>query len=79
MFRSLIILTSILVLSTGCKNDKKSDLPVDAINSSVVDNPVTVSSSKNGSDKVPVFEFESSIHDFGSLIEGEKISFAFRI
>ena len=53
-------------------------MPDNAINPSVIDNPVTASSSKNSKDIVPVFQFDNESHDFGTIIEGEKISFAFR-
>ena len=77
MFRNLIILSTVLSLGLGCKNEKNPDLPDNAINSSVINNPVTASSS-TVKDNVPVFQFDSSSHYFGNMIEGEKISFAFR-
>ena len=78
MFRILIIITYFIGLSLGCKNEKNPDVPDNAINPSVIDNPVTASSSKNSKDIIPVFQFDNESHDFGTIIGGEKISFAFR-
>lgn len=72
------IIALMLVVGLGCKSEKKSDLPDNAINPTVIDNPVTASSSKGEVDNVPVLQFEKSRHDFGNIFEGEKISFAFR-
>ena len=78
MFRSLIFIASFIGLGLGCKNEKNPDVPDNAINPSVIDNPVTASSSKNSKDIVPVFQFDNESHDFGTIKGGEKISFAFR-
>lgn len=78
MFRKMRILAFVLILGLGCKNEKKSDLPDNAINPSVINNPATASTSTDTKDNVPVFQFENDRHDFGKLIEGEKISFAFK-
>ena len=78
MFCKMRIMALVLVLGLGCKSEKKSDLPDNAINPTVIDNPVTASSTKGDADNVPVFQFEESSHDFGNIFEGEKISFAFR-
>ena len=53
-------------------------MPVNAINSNVVDNPATASSTKESKDNIPVFQFEKEVHNFGSITAGEKISYAFR-
>ena len=64
----------------GCNSNqddsgkKDNKLPTDLVN-----NPATASadSSKN-KDKVPVFKFDAETHDFGSIIAGEKVLYAFR-
>ena len=79
MFRNLIILTYLLcIVGVSCKNEKNSNMPDNAINPSVIDNPATASSTKKKEDNVPVFKFDNDIHDFGKMVEGEKVSFAFR-
>ena len=77
MFRNLRILVIVICLVPGCKSKKDPGLPDNAINTSVINNPVTASSSEI-EDNIPVFQFDTSSHNFGNMIEGEKISYAFR-
>ena len=56
---------------------KNSEVPDNAIPTDVVNNPATASSDK-GTDKTPVFQFAEESHDFGTITQGEKISYAFR-
>ncbi len=76
MFRNTVIILLSVLFFGGCKNEKKSDIPENAINPSVIENPVSASG-KNARDNVPVLKFESDKHDFGTITEGEKVSFAF--
>lgn len=65
------MLVSLLVLSACRGGTKNSDIDVDLIN-----NP----SSAEGYDEsaaVPVMTFDSDMHDFGRLSEGESISYSF--
>jgi hypothetical protein len=78
MFRHLILVASVIIFTVACKNSKNPDLPDNAINPSVVDNPVSASANKNSKDNVPVFQFAVASHDFGKIIQGEKVSFAFQ-
>jgi hypothetical protein len=44
-----------------------------------VDNPVTASSDPTvNKDDVPILKFEKDTHDFGTIAEGEKISYAYK-
>ena len=75
---------SILIASalffTACKNSNQGTtdnnggkLPTDLIN-----NPATASAdSGKNKDKVPMFRFDVETHDFGSINQGEKVSYAF--
>jgi hypothetical protein len=57
--------------STQQKNNK---LPTDLIN-----NPATASAdSTKGKVKMPAFHFDVETHDFGTITEGERISYAFK-
>lgn len=59
---------------TAC-NLKQSDkglLPAD-----IVKNPNSAGGSVD-SDQMPVLEFETDFHDFGRVIQGEKVSFGFK-
>jgi hypothetical protein len=62
----------------SCNNGEKAGLPVTTIDPSVVKNPESASADKNTIRNVPAFQFETVVHDFGSIIQGEKVSFAFR-
>ena len=70
----IITLSLILCVLPGCnsKEGQKEHL----INPSLVTNPVTASGKKaNGS--LPVMTFEQTKHDFGIMMQGEKLSYTF--
>ena len=78
MIRVLIIAASLAIFA-GCKSENKGDVPANAIDPAIVNNPVTASSAPNqAKDNYPVMKFETERHDFGTIIEGEKVSFAYR-
>ena len=67
----LIALTAVL---TSCKNDDTQKMSTNAIN-----NPMTLENpEKIDKDKLPIIKFELMEHDFGTVIEGEKVSFKFK-
>ena len=59
-----------LVLASCNSNSGK--LPGDVVN-----NPVTASGEGNMSE-LPVMEFKETLHDFGTVIEGEKVTYNFK-
>lgn len=65
----------VLLLSAGilvsCDNSNKK------ISTDVVKNPNSASVKANG-DELPVIEFEETTHDFGKIIQGEKVSYTFK-
>ena len=67
-----------IILMFSCKGGDKSEIPKNAINPSVIENPTTASGSNSKKDMVPKFQFEKNLHDFGTITEGEKVSYAFR-
>ncbi len=76
MNKYLILLFATALFS--CKNAQRDDKAGNAINPAIVDNPVSASGSGNNKDNVPVLQFDTDTHDFGTIEEGEKISFAFK-
>ena len=76
MFRNTVKIFFIIFCFVSCKERSKSDIPENSINPSVIENPATASDG-NVKNNVPVLKFESDKHDFGTIIEGEKVSFAF--
>lgn len=47
------------------------------ITSSVIQNPATASGKKTDG-KMPVIQFEKTEHDFGIIMQGEKVSYTFK-
>ncbi len=70
------LLMMFLFIACNSPQDKHPGVPEDAIDPAVMENPATASGSENG--KVPKFEFQDTVHDFGKIVDGEKVSFAFR-
>jgi len=61
----------ILLLLTACNSRNDESLSTDIVN-----NPKTASGDE--SDDLPEIEFKKEIHDFGKIIQGEKVSFGFK-
>ena len=69
--RNYIILLSIIGIISSCGNDS-GKLPGDIVN-----NPATASGNADMGD-IAVFEFKETLHDFGTVIEGEKVTYSFK-
>ena len=70
---SMMSMISILLLSCG---EKKTP---EGFTTSDVHNPMTAEGlSKKDVDKMPVLSFETLEYDFGRVIKGEKLSYAFK-
>ena len=65
-----------LIVFGSCQNDKSSN--ENEINSDLINNPATAANGKVEKDKMPVIQFKEIEHDFGKLIDGEKVSFSFK-
>jgi hypothetical protein len=70
LYQAIIFAVAGVVL--GCSSKNK-----DEVNSSMVHIPVTAEG-KNDKARMPKIEFEQTRHDFGKLIQGEKVSFTFK-
>lgn len=64
------LMLSLAILS-ACNNDETK------IPAGVVHNPATASGESN-MDELPVMDFRESLHDFGTVIEGEKVAYSFK-
>ncbi len=62
----------LLQTSCGSKNAAEGLYPAD-----IVKNPNTASG-KSDAGNMPVLEFEKDFHDFGRIIQGEKVSYSFK-
>lgn len=74
---SHILLIAILIIfglvsSCSSRSGKETEIPAN-----VVENPKTASG-KIDLEKLPKIEFEKDFHDFGKIIQGEKVTFAFK-
>ncbi len=76
MNRSVVIVLSLMVLVVSSCQNKKSGKN-DEVDTSVINNPATLSD-KPGKNKVPIMTFEKTIHDFGQIREGERVSYSFK-
>ncbi|HNP49700.1 MAG TPA: DUF1573 domain-containing protein [Bacteroidia bacterium] len=73
---SIILLLGISwLMILGCGSGDQS-VPENAINPDVVNNPISASGNQKGN--VPAYHFNDTVHDFGKIVQGEKVSFAFR-
>lgn len=61
-----------LVSSCSSRSGKEAEIPAN-----IVDNPNTASG-KTDPENLPKIEFEKDFHDFGKIIQGEKVTFAFK-
>ena len=67
-----IIIFSVVVMFAACSNQENKE-----INSTIVNIPVTADG-KDEKTRMPKFEFEQTHHDFGKLIQGEKVSYTYK-
>jgi len=74
--KSRILLLGLFLLSVGfmtsCDEPNKNTLPADIVN-----NPISAEG-KADMGSLPKFQFVTTEHDFGKLIEGVKVSFKFK-
>lgn len=72
----LLALALILGAMPGCKN--KPDQSGGTINPKLVTNPITASGKKAATSNLPVMVFEQTKHDFGMMVQGEKLSYTYK-
>lgn len=71
-----ILSVSFFFLSS-CTHNEKNNVPENGISTDVINNPATASSEK-ARDNVPAYKFVTEEHDFGTITEGESVTFAFQ-
>ncbi|MFM2134785.1 MAG: hypothetical protein RL021_185 [Bacteroidota bacterium] len=71
----IIVITLITFSLFSCGNEKTPNMPENALSPDLVKNPASAS----GGDmkQVPVITFDTTRHDFGSVVDGEKVNFSF--
>ena len=66
-----------LIATTFSCNQNSDNATEEPISPAVVENPASASGDGD-KEAVPVFEFESDNHEFGQIVQGEKVSYAFK-
>jgi hypothetical protein len=69
---SQLLPIAILLLLLSCNQGGNKKIPAD-----VVSNPISADSEK-GIDRLPRIEFEETAHDFGTVIQGEKVIYNYK-
>ena len=64
----------ILLAMTGCKSGGEKNNT--AVSPELITNPITASGKKSGS-KLPEMTFETTHHNFGIMMQGEKLTYTF--
>jgi hypothetical protein len=71
----------ILALAASCKkspDSKSAIIPENALNTDLVKNPQSASGDKKSDAALPSITFKTETHDFGTITEGEKVSYSFQ-
>lgn len=76
-FKSYFILLVSVFFLFSCTHNEKTNVPENGISTDVINNPATASSVQSR-DNVPAYKFLTEQHDFGTITEGESVSFAFQ-
>lgn len=64
----------------GCGSDKQTEGEGN-LDTEVVNNPATAEGEQaaaEASGEAPVFTFEKEVHDFGTIVQGEKVAYSFK-
>ena len=73
MNKYIIIISIVSLLFFSCNNETSTS----EINTDIVNNPITANNNKDRG-SIPEFNFVSLSHDFGVIIEGEKVSYTYK-
>ena len=71
--RIVIYILVIVLIFPGCNSEKNKK---EGLSTEVINNPATASN-PNSSEELPAIEFKKNTHDFGKIVQGEKVEFAF--
>ncbi|MFT5901590.1 MAG: hypothetical protein ACI9LA_000791 [Bacteroidia bacterium] len=76
--KKLAFILGTVVLFSACGETASTES--ENIDSAVVENPATADNAEgiNQDVAVPAFTFEKEAHDFGAIIQGEKVSYSFK-
>ncbi len=72
--KKLLFIFLITIVVFSCKNNNSENN--DEINTDIVNNPITANN--NDTSSLPAFKFKNTEHDFGIIIQGEKVSYTYK-
>lgn len=77
--KKLTFVLAAAVFFSSCGGEQKAETEKN-INTDVVANPATAETEAGTDSDVPVpeFTFEKEVHDFGKIVQGEKVSYSFK-
>lgn len=62
----------VLMLLIGCQSNDSTN-----VNTDLIQNPLTADGSSADTSMLPKFQWKEMIHDFGVIIQGERVSYTF--
>lgn len=71
-------LIAFTLIAAGCNTKNETGTAEEQIPAEVVNNPATAQENATGEEAVPVFSFEKDNHDFGKIMQGEKVTYTFK-
>jgi len=71
--RNLLIILFVSAIFFSCNNTKNNSQNIDT---DIVNNPISINS--NDTSSLPEFKFKNTEHDFGIIIQGEKVSYTYK-
>ncbi len=74
MSKYIIIILLVIITLVSCNNSADSD----KITTDIVNNPITADGNNAEKGSLPEFSFISLAHDFGVIIQGEKVSYTYK-
>ncbi len=72
--KKAFIIILLIFLIFGCSNEQDND----NISANIVNNPITADNDNTDMGDLPTFEFKEIEHDFGVIIQGEKVSYTYK-
>jgi hypothetical protein len=61
-----------VILLASCNRDRNEQIPASAVKNT------NTASGKEVKDNLPVITFDKELHDFGKIVQGEKVSYSFK-
>lgn len=65
-----------LFLAVSCQQNEQKETE-DGVSAELVNNPISADGEK-AKVKLPVMEFEKTLHDFGLIVKGERVAYKFK-